>query len=189
MPGTSVPDLVRVTWEAVPWAIPLVAASAVVAVVLALMLQRTRGASAWLVAALMVSIGLVVALTLTPNAGVEESSLVDPRSDRGPWGYLRQPEYWLHLDSRTLNVALFIPLGLTLGLLARGAARWVILAFGLALPWLVEGLQSVLPFDRDPQSIDLADNSTGFVVGYAAGLLVMGVISVASGRDRATPSA
>ena len=98
-------------------------------------------------------------------------------------------EYWLHLDSRTLNVALFIPLGLTLGLLARGAARWAILVFGLALPWIVEGLQSVLPFDRDPQSIDLADNTTGFVVGYAAGLLIMSLVASMRGRAPTTPSA
>ena len=189
MPGPPVAELVRVTWEAVPWAIPLVAASVVVALVVGMSLQRTRGRSAWLIAALMVSAALVVALTLTPNAGIEESSLVDPRSDSGPWGYLRQPEYWLHLDSRTLNVALFIPLGLTLGLLARGAARWAILVFGLALPWIVEGLQSVLPFDRDPQSIDLADNTTGFVVGYAAGLLIMSLVASMRGRAPTTPSA
>ena len=182
MPGSTVAELVRVTWEAVPWAIPLVAASTVAAVVVALVLQKTRGAGAWLVAALIVSGALVVALTLTPNAGIEDSSLVDPRFDRGPWGYLRQPEYWLHLDSRTLNVALFVPLGFTLGLLARGAARWAVLAFGLVLPWIVEGLQAVLPFDRDPQSIDLADNSTGFVVGYVAGVLVMGAVAAARGR-------
>ena len=179
MPGSPIVDLVRVTWEAVPWAIPLVVASVVIALVVGFSLQRTRGRSAWLLAALIVSAALVIALTLTPNAGVEESSLVDPRSDRGPWGYLRQPEYWLHLDSRTLNVALFIPLGLTLGLLARGAARWVILGFGLVLPWLVEGLQVVLPFDRDPQSIDLADNSTGVLIGFALGLLVMSVAQTA----------
>lgn len=189
MPGSSVAELIRVTWEAVPWAIPLVAASVVIALVVGFSLQRTRGRSAWLLAALIVSAALVIALTLTPNAGVEESSLVDPRSDRGPWGYLRQPEYWLHLDSRTLNVALFVPLGLTLGLLARGTARWVILGFGLALPWIVEGLQSVLPFDRDPQSIDLVDNSTGFIVGYAAGLLIMCLAASTRGRAPTMPSA
>ena len=189
MPWSTLADLVDVTNEAVPWAIPLVAASSVAAVVVALVLQKTRGAGAWLVAALIVSGALVVALTLTPNAGIEESSFVDPRFDRGPWGYLRQPEYWLHLDSRTLNVALFLPLGLTLGLLARGAARWAILAFGFALPWIVEGLQAVLPFDRDPQSIDLADNTTGFLVGYLIGLLVVRIISVTRGRGPTTSSA
>lgn len=177
MGQSSVTDLIGITWAAVPWAIPLVAASIVVAVIVGLALRSTMGARAWLIAALIVSAALVIGLTLTPNAGMEGSAFIDPRSDRGPWGYLRQPEYWLHLDSRTLNVALFIPLGLTLGLLARGAMRWVILAVGLALPWLVEGLQRVLPFDRDPQSIDLADNSTGFLVGYLAGLLVIALVA------------
>lgn len=189
MPGSPLAELVRVTWEAVPWAIPLVVASVLAALVVALLLRKTRGASAWLVAALIVSVALVVALTLTPNAGIEESSLVDPRFDRGPWGYLRQPEYWLHLDSRTLNVALFLPLGLTLGLLARGTARWAILAFGLALPWIVEGMQSALPFDRDPQAIDLADNTTGFVVGYTAGLIIAIVSAAARSRDPSGSSA
>ena len=189
MPGSSLGGLLQVTWGTVPWAIPLVAASAMAAVIVALTQRETRGARAWLIAALIVSAALVVGITLTPNAGIETSSLVDPRWDRGPWGYVRQPEYWLHLDERSLNVALFIPLGLTLGLLARGATRWVILGCGLALPWLVEGLQAVLPFDRDPQAIDLADNTTGFAIGYTAGLLIMGTISEVRRRTAATPSA
>ena len=189
MPGSTIAELVRVTWAAAPWAIPLVAASSVAAVVVALVLQKTRGAGAWLVAALIVSGALVVALTLTPNAGIEDSYFVDPRFDRGPWGYLRQPEYWLHLDSRTLNVALFIPLGLTLGLLARGAARWVILGLGLVLPWLVEGLQAMLPFNRDSQAIDLADNTTGFLIGFAWGLIIAMVSTRIHDRVASGPSA
>lgn len=189
MPGFPVADLVRVTWQAVPWAIPLVATSAVVALITALVLQKTRRAGAWLVAALIVSAALVVGITLTPNAGIEDGSLVDPRFDRGPWGYLRQPEYWLYLDSRTLNVALFIPLGLTIGLLARGRSRWIALAVGLMLPWIIEGLQSALPFNRDSQAIDLADNTTGFLIGFASGLIITTVSTGTRDRGASGPSA
>lgn len=97
---------------------------------------------------------------------------MDPRPDKGPAGYVTAPLYWLHVDSRSLNVALFIPLGACLALLARGHMRWIVLALGLALPWLVEGLQSVLPFDRDPQVVDLADNSTGFLIGWLVGVAI-----------------
>ena len=165
-------DLVRITWQVLPWAIPLVLAGTAVAILVGVVGQRRRGATAWLVAALIVSVSLVAAFTLTPNSGLGEAVLGDPRADLGPWGYLREPGYWLHLDERTLNVALFIPLGLTLALLARGAVRWVLLAAGLAAPWVIEGLQWVLPFDRGPQVNDLVDNSTGFLVGFAVGLVM-----------------
>lgn len=178
MPWDTVSDLVRITQEAVPWAIPLVEAGIVAGVVVGLWLHRRLGARAWLIAALIASVALVVALTLTPNAGGPDDAFTDPRPDKGAWGYLLAPQYWFHLDSRSLNVALFIPLGLTLALLTRGRVRWIILALGLAMPWLVEGLQSLLPFNRDPQVIDLVDNSTGFVVGWLLGY------AVAAARDQ-----
>lgn len=188
MPLTSVFDLIGITQEAVPWAIPVFAASVVIAIAVGCGLQRAGwrapvgvGAgsppvSAWLIAGLIVSIGFIVALTLTPNAQ-SDSVLVDPRSDQGAWGYLREPEFWAHVDSRSLNVVLFIPLGITLALLTRGVARGWALAVGLSVPWLVEGLQVVLPFDRDPQVIDLVDNSTGLVLGFVIGVLITAVIS------------
>lgn len=176
MPGVLVPDLLAITRESVPWAIPVVVASVVVGVVAGVLLRPRLGPTAWIVAATIVSIGLIVGITLTPNAGFDGQAFIDPRPDPGPWGYLTAPAYWLHLDSRSLNVALFIPLGLTLALLARGRLRWVVLGIGLAAPWIVEVLQRVLPFARDSQYIDVADNSTGFVlgfvIGFALGLLI-----------------
>lgn len=181
-------DLVRITQASVPWAIPVVLGSVAVAVVVGALLQRRWGATAWLVAAAIVSVGLIVGITLTPNAGYDGTPFVDPRPDPGPWGYLTAPAYWFHLDARSLNVALFIPLGLTLALLARGSMRWVILAIGLAAPWLVEGLQRVLPFARDTQYIDVADNSTGFVVGFLLGFAT-GLLIASARRSSPTASA
>ena len=177
MPTRVLVDLVGITQEAVPWAIPLVAASFVAALLAGFTLSRSRGPSAWLVSALIVSAAFIVGLTLTPNAGGEDS-LVDPRSHQGPWGYLIEPEYWLHVDARSLNVALFIPLGFTLALLTHGRARAIALAAGLVLPWLIEGLQAVLPFARDSQLNDVADNSLGLTLGFATGLAVSALLAL-----------
>ena len=172
MTWPTLADLVRITWQVLPWAIPLVLAGMVIALVVGLAGQRRRGGAAWLAAALIASLSLVAAFTLTPNTGLGDAVLTDPRVDLGPWGYLREPGYWLYLDERTLNVALFIPLGMTLALLARDPVRWALLAVGLAAPWVIEGLQWVLPFDRGPQVNDLVDNSTGFLVGFTVGLVI-----------------
>jgi hypothetical protein len=179
-----VAELVRITAEAVPWAIPLVLASLALALVVVLVGRRRWGSSAWLLAALMVSATLIVAITLTPNAGDGEDSFADPRADPGPWGYLREPAYWGHVDERSLNVALFLPLGLVVGALLRGGWRWVGLCAGVALPWVIEGLQGVLPFTRDPDLADVADNSTGFLVGFATGLLVATALAATPERIR-----
>lgn len=178
-------DLYRITQESVPWAIPVIAGSIVAALIVGGVLHRRLGARAWLVAGLIVSIGLIVGITLTSNAGYDGTPFIDPRPDPGPWGYLMAPRYWLHVDSRSLNVALFIPLGVSLALLVTGPMRWVVLAVGLAAPWLVEGLQRVLPFARDTQWIDVADNSTGFVVGFVLGYLTGLLVSSARRRSSA----
>jgi hypothetical protein len=186
MPTVSVADLLSLTSQSVPWAIPVIMASVIVAVVVGVLLWRRLGWASWVLAGAIVSLGIIVGVTLTPNANFDGKTFTDPRPDPGPWGYLTAPQYWFHLDERSLNVALFIPLGLTLALLVRGRLHWIVLAVGLALPWIVEVLQIALPFSRDSQYIDIADNSTGFVVGFLIGF-GLGLIASYS-RERVSAS-
>lgn len=69
-----------------------------------------------------------------------------------------------------LNILLFVPLGVTIGLLpsTSGVRRLVPLAY--ALPFATEGVQLVvLQLGRECQSGDVVDNLTGLTIGIAVG--------------------
>jgi glycopeptide antibiotics resistance protein len=61
-----------------------------------------------------------------------------------------------------LNVALFVPLGAAVGLVARARWLWAVVALSVA----VELLQLGLP-DRQTELIDVVSNSTGAALGFA----------------------
>jgi hypothetical protein len=119
-------------------------------------------------AGLILSVGLIVAATLTPG--------VDPPHG-GPGcdlSRLRLPPFRdvSSLGEVSLNVLLFVPLGLVLGLLTRSRARMVLIAGAIALPIAIESLQLlVTPLDRACQSADVVDNLTGLGIGMAAGVI------------------
>jgi glycopeptide antibiotics resistance protein len=77
----------------------------------------------------------------------------------------------LSLNSEpSLNVLLFLPLGLAMGLLPRSAGKVALLAGAIALPAAVEFLQGVLvPLNRSCSSADVVDNLTGLAAGFALG--------------------
>ena len=64
-----------------------------------------------------------------------------------------------------LNVALFVPLGATLALLAPKVPWWLWAVFGLLASAAVEGLQLMLLSDRTATLRDIAANTTGLGAG------------------------
>jgi glycopeptide antibiotics resistance protein len=125
--------------------------------------------SRWLVLGALLSVGLVVAITLTPldaaastAQGIGQGSFV---LEAPPTKIFRSPSEWWPIDDRSLNILLFVPLGFVVALMPR---RWFLPAVVVALlaPVVVEGLQWLLPvLRRDPQWQDVADNMVGVVVG------------------------
>jgi glycopeptide antibiotics resistance protein len=77
---------------------------------------------------------------------------------------------YLRPNETSLNVVLFVPLGLALGLLpGRRTANLLILA-GLVSPFFVEAIQLVVqPLGRGCQTADIIDNLTGVVIGLLIG--------------------
>ncbi len=63
-----------------------------------------------------------------------------------------------------LNVALFIPLGIAVGLVARARWLWALVALSVT----VEVTQLWLP-ERHTELVDIVTNSTGAVLGYLVG--------------------
>jgi hypothetical protein len=114
---------------------------------------------------LLASLCLIGAATLSPGVdGVWGSCLREVVHPLGPRGLLTGGD-------RSLNTWLFVPLGLFAGLAAR--SRPGVLVAALAVPFVVEGLQRLLPWlGRRCQFQDLVDNTWGLVLGAAGGLLI-----------------
>jgi hypothetical protein len=83
----------------------------------------------------------------------------------------------------SLNVVLFVPLGIALALLPRSRERSIAIAAAVALPFAIETIQYIVPaLGRYCDSADVADNLTGLVVGLAIGAVAGGA---AAHRKRA----
>lgn len=131
----------------------------------------------------IVSLGAILAATLTPSPeALVLGSLAAPAgcdlSRIGPATWL---EYFA-LGTAGLNVLLFIPLGVSIGLLPNSRAKVLVGICSVILPICIETIQLVVwPLGRACQSADVFDNLAGLTVGLAAGW------SVASIRQRRNP--
>ncbi len=151
-----------------PWFWPGVAASILIATFAAGPLGRRLSIGPGLAWIFLMSLGGIASLTLTP--GLE--SFVE--------GYRRTCDLSLvgaptldnirTLNETSLNIALFVPLGLSIALMTRSPARPVLAAGALALPLAIEVFQFALPaFARQCQAGDVASNLTGLIIGLGVG--------------------
>jgi VanZ like family len=120
--------------------------------------------------ALLMSVGVILSATITPSReallfGAHGSGTCDLSTfGPGTWWELS------HLDDTSLNILLFAPLGLAIGLCPRSRAKLMMLAGALLLPVSIELVQLfVLPLGRECQSVDAVDNLIGLVLGLAGG--------------------
>jgi hypothetical protein len=136
---------------------------------------RTRRSVAYL---LIVSLGAIVAATLPPGpAGFDRIGTAIGACDLERRGLATAHDY-LSVSEVSLNVLLFIPLGVAVALLPWSRRTIVVAAAAFALPVAIEAAQLVVPFlGRQCQSGDVIDNLLGLVVG-----LVVGAVSVALRR-------
>lgn len=154
----------------VPGFLPGVAASLVIALLAAGRVATALRANRLLAFCLVVSIGAILAATLTPNTGSFEpppgTTFCDlSRVSPAPLAELLS----LHGEP-SLNALLCLPLGLVIGLLPRSAGKIVLLAGALALPAVIEVLQGLLTLlNRSCSSADVVDNLTGLAVGVVLG--------------------
>lgn len=141
-----------------------------------------------LAALLIVGVGLIVSATLTPLRDVLEDGAVSSGTcdlRRVGWAPLAM---YLRPTGAALNVVLFLPLGVGLGLLPSGRS-WtrVVLALGLLSPFLVEGTQLLArSLGRGCEAADIVDNLTGVVLGILLGRLVRA--RVRTGTDGTGPA-
>ena len=173
-----------------PWLWPALALAVSISLVLFRPLARALHAPQPVALLILLGIGGIAALTLTPGEDAFTPSLVQDCFVRlvPPIGVGRV----LNLGERGLNVLLFLPLGLGLGLLPGSRTKLALVTGALVLPFVIEGIQYVAPaLDRSCSTVDLVDNLTGLLVGLVAGLVCRLVLSIASrgGGDQAAAEA
>lgn len=155
--------------------VPLSALAAVVAVIVAAALgpavARRLGVARPVGMLLLFGFGLVMAATLVPTGAAMDGATSDGVCDFSRLG----PASIRELTSVTfasLNVLLFVPLGVAVGLLplSRPAVAAGLAAFSLT--FVVEGIQLLVPaLGRGCQTADMVDNLMGLVLGIAIGAL------------------
>lgn len=130
-------------------------------------LLRINRVLGWL---LIMSLAGVVLLTLTPSQ--DAGGVVRPFCDVRFVG----PPSWAEMTSVTqasLNVALFVPLGLVIGLMPRWRLMLSVAAAAIVIPFAVETLQYLAPIlGRSCQADDVAANLAGLVMGLTAGVML-----------------
>ena len=163
--------LIRGDDAALPWLLPGIAVSAVVSVLVGGVVARALETHRAVATLLVFSLGVIVSATLTPHGG--DLLLDGATSGTCDLSRLSLPNLgaFLGLNDTSLNVLLFVPLGVAIALLPR-SPRTVVVAIGaLLLPLAIETTQLVVPaISRGCESADVIDNLLGLAVGFAAGL-------------------
>lgn len=163
----AVLDLLRNT----PLAIPGVAIAFIVAVALAPRAATRTGLSPLLAGMLVFAFTAILALTLTPGGG-------DGFFFADSWcGGLRPPPrlgQLLSLSSEHgLNVAMFVPIGVLIGLIPRARPFAVAALVAGAMPIVIEWIQYSVPqLDRICQTWDALENLMGLAIGLGLGVAV-----------------
>lgn len=159
-----------------------------IAVVIAIALSSyvARRLQTWrpVAALLMIGFGLVLAATLTPTAEALNGAASDGVCRMWRLGFLPL-DALLRVNGASLNVLLFIPLGVAVGLLPRARATVPVVIAAVALPFVVEAIQLVVtPLGRQCQIDDIFNNLLGLAIGGVLGSIVRPLLNRCLGPAR-----
>jgi glycopeptide antibiotics resistance protein len=158
--------------QVLPWLLPGIAIALVVSFVVSGRVGRALRVArpvAWL---MILSLGVILAATMTPQwealaFGARGSS----SCDFSRIGLASLTEY-LRFNDTSLNVLMFIPLGVAFGMIPGSRRTAAVVIAAIALPFAIETIQLLLPvLDRACESADVADNLTGLVLGLGGGVV------------------
>jgi VanZ like family len=174
------PNLEGAYRHLLPWFLPGLGVSILLGVALALPLARLLRTSRPLAWAVFVAFGIIVSATLTPLRGTFNFSAVGGTCDFARVG-LAPIGALLHVDDTSLNVLLFMPFGIVIGLVERIRPRLGLVAIAIALPFVIETTQLLVPaLERGCQSADVFDNLTGLLLGLIIGVIARWLVAAES---------
>jgi hypothetical protein len=137
---------------------------------------------------LILSLGLIASATLTPSSDALRYSVIGSGTCDLTQTVRPSLRELLSFDETSLNVLLFVPLGITVGLAASPRQMLALLLGSIALPFAIEAVQLVaIPLDRACQSVDVVDNLSGLLVGFVptlVGSLAMRVLRILASIGR-----
>lgn len=170
---------------AIPWLMPGLGVSLVMAFILGGPVERTLRAGPLLGWALIVSLGIILSATLTPSPEAIDSGASGIRGcDLSRIGLAPIREL-LRLGDTGLNVLMFVPLGAAIGLLPPSGRRTAIIVAAIALPFAIEAIQALVPWlDRACESADVVDNLTGLAIGLGGGVVAGRLAGAVDRRPR-----
>jgi glycopeptide antibiotics resistance protein len=169
-----------------PAFIPGLAASVVVAVVVAKALARRLKTHHLVAFTMVVGLGIVTSATLLPS----KEALAGLGGDPGLTCDLARmrpasPGLLMSANEVSLNIFLFVPLAATVALLPATRSRAALLGGVALLPFAIEATQMLLPaLGRECQSADVIDNLIGIALGWLAGVAVRSRYSLRLKLDR-----
>lgn len=160
----------RLDHDGYPPILPGVILALVLAFVLRTWVARRIGTgriAAWM---LLASLGVVLAITLTPSREALSMGASGPVTcDLSRLGPASLATY-LRRDDPFLNVLMLIPLGVVIGQLDRDQHRRALALAAFLLPVAIEVTQAVVvPLGRACQGGDVFDNVAGLAIGLAIG--------------------
>jgi glycopeptide antibiotics resistance protein len=128
-------------------------------------------------AMLVVYTGFVLLITLTPR--MPGTGLVSRIVDRFIYELGEHGITNIHfLDIEFFgNILMFVPLGVFTALLIPRRAWWTLLFLGTAFSGVIEASQAAFLPDRYPEVRDLISNTTGFLIGAAAAVILRLMVS------------
>lgn len=151
-----------------PWFLPGVGLSLIVAVLVSGRVGRWLSCNRLIAALLIISLGIVLSATITPLGTTSDpSEVVGPGCDLSRVALAPLEDLW-SLNDASLNIMLFVPLGVAVGLLPGSPRKVAVVIAALLAPFAVELFQLLVPvLGRGCQSADVIDNLTGLIVGMA----------------------
>jgi VanZ family protein len=163
-------SLIRGESAVLPWFLPGVAISVVVSLVCGGFVGRALGARRGVGSMLILCLGIIVSATLTPLGRYFGFDPIIPGSCDLSRMWFPPLDELLAINDTSLNVLLFIPLGVSIAFLPRSRRTVVVILGAIALPFAIEITQMVVSvLGRGCESADVVDNLTGLAVGLAIG--------------------
>ena len=177
-------ELITEFFVSVPWFLPGIVVWAPAALMLTPSVAGALRSSRLVVFVMLVSFGGVILATLTPTAvALSGASVQSEACSLQRVGLPPVAELTAAHDTLR-NVLLFLPLGFTLGLLARTRRAVALVALAYALPFAIEAFQLVVTsMGRGCQSADVIDNAIGLTIGLVIGASLRYVANRWSGRS------
>jgi hypothetical protein len=168
--------------HALPWFLPVILLTGLTATVLSGPVGRLIGSPAWVVFVAIGSLGLIAAITLTPTP----AAITAPTVSTCLVERLRPPYLYqlIYPNETSLNVALFVPLGVACALVHRWGQLIVATFLAFWVPFGVEAVQYEFPeLHRVCSTSDIMANLTGLGLGFVGALILFRPIVMAGDRQ------